>query len=540
MTLRDQDIIDLADLCGGAVDQTLSEAQAARLSIWISESAEARRFYVRMMGLSASLCAYAGEMQADEADLTPHTHPTLPIWRRPGALALAAVALISFSAVAALLLTDWKSNLITEEFVAHLTGMKDCRWNSDADSIVAGSALRKGQILALESGTVEVTFDCGAKVALTGPAVLELNSAWDATLIRGKLTANVPPEAIGFRIANPAVEVVDLGTEFSVVTDENGVSEVFVLKGTVEAVPSSTSNAEASSIIIKESEARRFSISDVSTIDNPMPMIEQFSLPVAFERPNRQTGYLHWPLDQALRVQTADQAGMTGIAPELQLLSVGGGSPALESIAGKWDQALKFKGSIYGKSAMRGVMMPNARTVAFWMRLPAGADLSNSHPMVAWRMGGRKNGPIVQVGWNRSPKDGELGVLRTDLGKGYTLGSTQLRDGQWHHIAIVLLPGGENDSRLQLNQYVDGKLERSVVRGGKLKITLLASEEPVEESSRDAVWVGHRPGAVRRNQKAFRGDLDEIFVVNRPLLPHEIVGLMNTNKLSLSELAQAP
>ena len=48
------------------------------------------------------------------------------------------------------------------------------------------------------------------------------------------LKASVPSEAVGFRISTPAVEVVDLGTEFTMLAEPAGTAaEVRVLKGEV-------------------------------------------------------------------------------------------------------------------------------------------------------------------------------------------------------------------------------------------------------------------------------------------------------------------
>ena len=51
----------------------------------------------------------------------------------------------------------------------------------------------------------------------------------------GKVTANVPPRAIGFRIDTPDMEVIDLGTEFALRVDPAGESRLHVLEGEVEA-----------------------------------------------------------------------------------------------------------------------------------------------------------------------------------------------------------------------------------------------------------------------------------------------------------------
>src|SRR5277367_363103 len=68
MSLSDREILELNELCCGAVDETLDERQRARLQELLAGSEESRRFYVRAMGLSASLCHYSGEMQLEAPD----------------------------------------------------------------------------------------------------------------------------------------------------------------------------------------------------------------------------------------------------------------------------------------------------------------------------------------------------------------------------------------------------------------------------------------------------------------------------------------
>src|SRR6478672_8721828 len=93
MMLRDSDILELNELCNALIDGTLTEPQRAALSAWLARSEEARQFYVRVTGLSASLYHYAAEMQTEAPDAAPATpNPTKHRWwwRTFGVLALAA------------------------------------------------------------------------------------------------------------------------------------------------------------------------------------------------------------------------------------------------------------------------------------------------------------------------------------------------------------------------------------------------------------------------------------------------------------------
>ena len=105
-----------------------------------------------------------------------------------------------------------------------------------ADVLASCNFKQTAYAAGVTAGTIpQGTITGGAQVVLEGPASLDLHSAWSALFHHGALKAKVPPEAIGFRIENPAVQIVDLGTEFSMLAEKNGAAEVFVIEGSVEA-----------------------------------------------------------------------------------------------------------------------------------------------------------------------------------------------------------------------------------------------------------------------------------------------------------------
>ena len=68
MSLTDNDILELTDLCNALVDDTITEAQKADLAKRLATSESARQFHVRFLAQSASLHYYASEMQTDGAE----------------------------------------------------------------------------------------------------------------------------------------------------------------------------------------------------------------------------------------------------------------------------------------------------------------------------------------------------------------------------------------------------------------------------------------------------------------------------------------
>lgn len=89
--------------------------------------------------------------------------------------------------------------------------------------------------LELLKGTATLTFDSGAVVTLEAPAEIEIISGMKAIVKHGRVIADVPEAAIGFRLDTPDMEVKDLGTVFAVSVDKHGkASQVDVLDGEVE------------------------------------------------------------------------------------------------------------------------------------------------------------------------------------------------------------------------------------------------------------------------------------------------------------------
>ncbi len=104
---------------------------------------------------------------------------------------------------------------------------------NDIPTFAVGSALPKG-LIKLRRGTLRLDFYSGARVFLEGPASLDLVSPDLARLENGKLTAHVPPPALGFTITNPDLRVVDRGTEFGMSVNGSNECEVHVFDGEVE------------------------------------------------------------------------------------------------------------------------------------------------------------------------------------------------------------------------------------------------------------------------------------------------------------------
>jgi ferric-dicitrate binding protein FerR (iron transport regulator) len=528
MSLQDREILELNELCNAVIDQTLTDAQRARLSAWLTSSEDAREYYVRALGQSASLHTYASEMHAEAPGVPkPARRPARIVWLGAVIAAAAAIAVIVSMKIRPALADPVAAVPKPATFVARLSAAREVSW-AGAAALQPGALLRKGQRLDLASGYAEVTFDSGARVVLQGSTSFVINSAWDATLRKGTLKASVPPQAIGFRVSNPSVEVTDLGTEFTMIADSSGATDVLVLKGEVEAAP--RASADSDTILLRERESRRFEADGISEVSDREEKFAQFDQPQPLERFTADFHYAHWSFDET----GGGFAGHYTGAGARELPAVLQGSdvdPAHATVAGQWHQALRFNGELQAQTSFPGISELSAHTVSFWVRVPGDASLSDAYAMVAWRTGTAKMSyRPVHISWNRNPNEGALGAIRTDFSGGCALGTTSLRDGRWHHVSVVITPSDDTAIPVQVKQYVDGRLESSAIIPGKFRGPAAGPKPELN----DLVWLGCRlgPSGPREvRQERFRGEIDELYIADRALAPQEIVQVMADNRV---------
>lgn len=116
--------------------------------------------------------------------------------------------------------------------VAMLTRTVEAQWADGVDPRRAGSPLDPGW-LRLASGMAQIVFYSGARVVIEGPAEVRLVSPREVVCRTGRLLAEVPEPARGFRVRTDHLDLVDLGTSFGLDTTCNR-TEVHVFKGKVK------------------------------------------------------------------------------------------------------------------------------------------------------------------------------------------------------------------------------------------------------------------------------------------------------------------
>ncbi|MBI4661554.1 MAG: FecR domain-containing protein [Verrucomicrobia bacterium] len=534
MKLSDRERIELNELCSALIDDVMTDAQRQRLEQLLAMSPDARRHYVRAMALSASLMDYAGEMQVEAAEgaCQPAEAASPFPWRWILGTLSAAAAIVAAFWLGGFVRSGGASDFGQPEIVGHLSGVKDCRWAGP--ELPPGGPLQRGQRVDLAAGFAEITFDSGAQVVLEGPASLDLNSSWEAALRHGALTGNVSPEAMGFRVSNTAVDVVNLGTEFSMLAEKNGATEVFVLAGAVEVSPRNLPSAAARrTLVLAEKQARRFARNGIVEVRDGEQKLQRFLRKVPFERFARPARFVHWSFDEAKGTRIA--AEIVGAPAESYEVEIEDSLPPAREdfhVEGRWKRALNCDGQIYAQAPLPDFASSPFRTVAFWIRIPSDANAGEAGPMLAWALSSGDG--VFEVAWNRVPAQGAFGALRTSFGRGVVIGTAPLRDGQWHHVALVISSVPRAAAKTQIKQYVDGRLDRvSAKHFAKRAGASGAAGATALIIAEGRLWIAGKPDEAGRI--GFRGALDELFVVDRALTQKEIRALMLQNRIPASD-----
>jgi hypothetical protein len=400
---------------------------------------------------------------------------------------------------------------------ATLTRSESVVWTGGKNGAVGvGDFLKQGRVLELSSGLAELKFPAGVSVLLEGPARFEITGPKSARLDHGRLVARVTEvRGRGFVVDGPSGRVVDLGTEFGVSVERSGEMEVHVLDGTVTAA----SNQKKESVVtLHKNQAMRLGAGPSEHIPADDGVFITNLPPV----PGRAPGFIRWSFEETEGADLHNSGkGLAEREAAAHLLSGRPGGETAKRIDGHLGRALAFDGiSNFAESGFEGISGQAPRTVSLWARVPADLTITQSYAMIGWgKVEGR--GSAWQISVNPVAAEGPLGALRVGTGRGAVVGTTDLRDGNWHHLTAVMY-GDSPPTATHVLLYVDGVLE-STTR----KSVSAIDTQPATVSH--GVWLGRNlsewdpdpPGA-----SFFRGELDEVHIfaaaLDQPMI-HQVM-----------------
>jgi len=424
------------------LDGTLEEARARELQEALRSDPQARRLYLSYAGLQQAL-----EFRLAKPEPGPD-HRLLTAWRlrmeRRRNWRIAAIAAGILIVAQLFLFRSIMTPRGASSATVKLSPYTVSRLRDPGGVAQADGRMEPGSSLSLSQGNAELTFVNGTKALVQGPAELTLVKNGELRLDHGVIWCLVASKDHGFRVTTPELDVVDLGTDFGVVSDPDASDEVHVFSGSVEV---RNRKLPGDRVTLHGGEARRIGSAGllVSIPSRPdhFPRVLPDSLPmVRFDFATIADGKVKVLGDHP---ETADISAR--LVPENDPPRVG---------AGHDGTALLFRGNKERVQTNWPAIAGNApRTVTFWLKVDASADLSQLPAILGW------GNPKVPNGkWKillAQERPGGPAYPRISFGwHGYD-STVAVNDGAWHHCAMTYTGRMKPDGHPDVSIHVDGR-----------------------------------------------------------------------------------
>jgi hypothetical protein len=571
---------EIQELLAALRSESITAAQAERIVVLLRESPEARRCFLLSQGIAAVIHRTLAEFPAtrnlpaaitgrgDSGDLwalrgadespahesgkdidspsPPVSGVNPPINPPTGAGWLASnfswinetlyhkpfFSLITLLFVGAVLISMWgvllfiiskvNATSAANSFVAQLTCTENCQWAADSGATRLGQCLTAGMVLKLQNGVAYLRYADGALAVMNGPVEFTIEDH-GGYLHYGNVAARVPPTAMSFTIKTPKVQVVDFGTEFGVHAEKDGLVDVHVFQGQVQA----------------------WQVRGDGTIDRRYPLASQMAMRIpsdnqpnlyfmanrqsfpAFESSEYTAGYQRWNAYKSELIGDVDLLAhydfqncmpSESLVPNSSLHPLAGNFNAARYGAtehsGRWPEkkALSFKGrysSDYveiNPSSNSYFNFQSSFSVALWFRVEqfdAPWQTLIAKGDQSWRLQRFASSRCIFAGlsWR-----GQRNFPKVE-------GITPVDDRRWHLATAVFECGSEFD---EVRLYLDGRLEGSDQR---------PHDPGYWAGNSMPVRIGDNAEMPGRN---FSGLIDEVSIFQRALTPEEILRMYQT------------
>ncbi|NWK55805.1 FecR domain-containing protein [Verrucomicrobiaceae bacterium N1E253] len=365
-----------------------------------------------------------------------------------------------------------------------------------------GQIMAPGSRLQLSQGSVELNFSSGTKAVVMAPADMTLHDGDQLYLRQGTAWFHVPKGAEGFRVETGDLQMVDLGTEFGVISHPAQHDEVHILKGKVEV---SAKRIRKQTTILTAGQARRIDpIGRLTKIpSNPEAFLN--TLPTSLP-------YLHWSFDQN------KPYSVQGSHPLVHTLETQPFTPAKSSLSdpsivpGVHGKALDLNGA--GQHLVTnwpGFSDGRPVTASFWIRLPDSSYNDNESGILGWGDRSLSTGKW-KITLKQHP-DHDRPNLRISWGNLWADSSTTLSRGTWHH--IIITHGQQTNENPQAQVYING-IPETITTQRKSKESPKASTR-----TRKAVplLIGSSLHYATGRRKTLHASLDELYLFDGHMSP---------------------
>ncbi|BDS05462.1 hypothetical protein NT6N_05020 [Oceaniferula spumae] len=388
--------------------------------------------------------------------------------------------------------------------------------------------------LQISQGTVELNFASGVSAIIQGPADITLHDHDRLYMGFGTGWFNVPQKAIGFTVVTRELNIVDLGTEFGVISDPGKDDEVHVFKGKVRVealhgVKKETTLTANQAVLVRP--YGRFQV-----VDNNPPVFQK-TLP-------KTLPHMHWSFDSRDDL-LASNTIITAANLHHQLHSSSKPSQA-DLTSGPFGKALALDGiSNYLETDWAGILGDRPRTVAFWLKMPnrRAPELMphQQHTVVGWgtQQSGHSSNLSINSKWtihfdyaeNKPP------ILNMSYGGfWYYTRETELDDNAWHHVAVTYSGESDHAGNPVTRLFIDGQAHKIHPASHPPVRTHEDGQVMIDTMEKTPLVIGatlSREGQelIAPNQ-FLQAKIDELYIIEGVINEDSIRQLMTKNQLT--------
>jgi hypothetical protein len=501
-------------------DGDLTAEEFARLERNLEESAEARARFLEHVDLHNLLGQKFSTEEAVARSMKGSVSVDLLISRQRRKLVkysilTAAAALFLLGVVLKIIFVRTPDPLVTFR-TSEDTLLSVSHAPAGKEGPVPGT-LAKGSRLLLRQGVVELTLASGVTALVEAPADLTLQEKDRIQQHLGRVRYHVPKKASGFQVHTSDLLITDLGTEFGVLASLENPDEVHLFKGKVNVT---NRHGLRKTELLSGRMAR---VAGPAGRLGPTPVRPE-EFPETFLP---RIPHLRFSFDS----MDGETIPVDGDHPDVPALSAwwkpGRTNPGKSPLVpGKFGSAFRFNGiGDHIKTNWPGISGRSARSFAVWLRLSADkADLRRQRILV-WGDTGEFGGKF-EVSCNPHPESGQVGALRITCGPGYVVGTHDLRDGRWHHLAVVFGCEPDPQTRLPVRLYVDGVEEQAS------KWRFFTPYDAPVWNANTQMSIGLFLDASGVQRGTLQGELDELHIFSGILTEEGVNRLMNHGSLS--------
>ncbi len=278
-----------------------SEQQQAELSDLITTSPEVCDYFIAHSAIVSQLLTYSSKFDDDSQRPVLADPPLSKRRKTVGWIAAAALLLgIVISGVFAYRQVNQGDPSLGPEPV----GEMQTRFAGGESPAISTVNLMAGERVSIETGTCQVSLAKGVKLSFTAPASFTMVDAMHCRLWEGRLTADVPEAAKGFRVGTSHADIVDHGTRFGVAASPETGTDIAVFEGRVD--------------IASANQKRTLSVGRAASIaaDGAMSRL-QVVKPDTFESPADADGLLESTIISVSdNIRSAEEYGFYRIVPQ--------------------------------------------------------------------------------------------------------------------------------------------------------------------------------------------------------------------------------